>query len=165
MKFEIILDAYDFDGTHTVHQVSENDLREVSKIITEKLLQTNKFQDILKADGGSVKMVIELHGPDMNKEDTKEYNINMKHNFNVQDVEVIVVVVKKKSNFNPDKLTKTEISYLPDMIARVPYQVMADNRYKGIETVRTHVKNVKFKSKCKDSYTLAIYAKKEGLLG
>src|ERR1019366_894916 len=88
--------------------------------------------------GGSIDIVVNIHAPKMDKVDTaayiKEYDIC----FEVRDSERIVVSIKPKGNWNPDNITKTERSYLQEMIAHIPNNIIAKNHCKSVGTARAH---------------------------
>ena len=164
MNITFTFDSFDFDGTHKVHQVAENIGREISKIIPELLLKVANYQDDHSLLGGELEIKVRLKGPDLNKADTIEYNKNLEFYFKVLIGERIEVIHLNTVFANPNHLTKTEISYLQEIIDRKSNKMMAINHKRGIETVRTHRANIYSKAKCKTPEELKIYVDMHKLL-
>jgi DNA-binding CsgD family transcriptional regulator len=157
MKTTFNINSFDFDKTHKTHQAFAHIGLKVGKVISDKLLQLAGYQDDNFKFGGSIDIVVNIHAPKMDKVDTaayiKEYDIC----FEVRDSERIVVSIKPKGMWNPDNITKTERSYLQEMIDGISNKVMADDHNKSIETVKSHTKSIRFKLKCYSRKTLKKY--------
>ncbi len=164
MKINFILDGFDFDDTHQAHQVFENIGQEMGRVITDKLRHLVGFQDEHGQFGGTIEIHASIHGPDLNKADTAQYNKEYDYYFDVQDADHIVVVPKKKGGTNPDNITKTEKTYLQEMIDGTSNKIIADDHDKNIETVKSNKKSIRFKTKCKTPGDLKKYVDKHKLL-
>ena len=157
MNITFTFDSFDFDGTHKVHQVAENIGREISKIIPELLLKVANYQDDHSVHGGVLEIKVRLTGPDLNKEDTIEYNKDLEFYFKVLIGERIEVIHLNTVFANPNHLTKTEISYLKEIIDYIPDKIIAANKNKSIGTARTHRRNIYRKSGCSNPDELKTY--------
>ena len=157
MNINFTLDLFDFDGTHNVHQVAEHIGREMSKIIPEILRKVGNYQDEHSVHGGTLEIKVKFTAPDLNKAATNEYNKDFDFHFTVLDGEHVVAIPVGSGSSNPDHLTKTEISYIQEIIDRIPNKTIAANKKKSVGTARTHPRNIFIKSGCSNPDELKIY--------
>lgn len=164
MKITFTLDSFDFDGTHKVHQVAEHIGREISKIIPELLRKVGNYQDDHSLHGGTLEITVKVTGPDLNEADTADYNHDFDFHFKVLEGDRVVLIPADVKGFNPDKLTKTERSYLQEIMDHIPNKKIAINHHKSEGTVHTHRRNIYSKTNCKSCEELKVYVLKHKLL-
>jgi DNA-binding CsgD family transcriptional regulator len=164
MRITFKLDSFDFDKTHKTHQSFENIGQEMGNVITEKMRQLGCFENEHAKFGGSLEIIAIVRAPDLTKQEMVAYNKEYDYHFEVLDSERIVAVQILKSNQNPDKLTKTELTYLQEMIDSVPNKIIAANHGKTLETVKTYKKIIRSKAKCKTPEALKEYVDIQKLL-
>jgi DNA-binding CsgD family transcriptional regulator len=164
MKTILNLNSFDADMIPKTHQMLEFIGLEVGKAIVEKLRQVGVFQDDLNSLGGHMTIDVNIFAPFMNKEDAALYHEAYDVCFEVLDADRIAIEINPKGNWNPDNITKTERSYLLEMIDDESNKVMAENHGKNIETVKSHTKSIRFKSKCHSPKAMKKYVDKHKLL-
>ncbi|MEI6816524.1 MAG: hypothetical protein WCL14_07925 [Bacteroidota bacterium] len=165
MKLTLNLDNYDFDGTPKNHQHQEQIAKGIGKEINDKIRQVMSFQDEHLLQGGNIKITVEIIGPDMNKADTKTYNDEYDFHFHILESDRVIAFLVGKNALNPDHLTKTEKSYLQEIINHDPDKIIAKHHGRSVGTARTHRQNIYLKTGTHNPEDLKIYEAKHKLLG